>query len=216
MAGEQREAVGGERPYVVVHVAVSIDGAIDGFTPDVGRYYELAASWDEDVTLAGADTILAQSAALAEAPGPGPAPDGPLLAVVDSRRRVSEWAALRDCGHWSGVLALRGERSGGADDAAVQELSTGAERVDLRAALAALHEQMDAKVVRVDSGGALNGALLEKGLVDEVSLLLHPHLAGEAGTRRWHGDAPAPPRSLEPLAVERLDDGLAWLRYRVR
>ena len=55
----------------------------------------------------GADTILAQEEALAGAPRPGPTDGAPLLAVVDSRGRVSEWEALRDCGHWSDVVALR-------------------------------------------------------------------------------------------------------------
>ena len=210
MDREQRH----DRPHVVVHVAVSVDGAIDGFDPDVGRYYELASSWEEDVTLAGADTILAQEPALAGAPRPGPAADGPLLAVVDGRRRVSEWEALRECGHWSDVLALRGDEGPG--DEAVRVLSTGGERVDLRVALRALYEQEEARVVRVDSGGSLNGALLMAGLVDELSLLVHPCFAGEAGTRRWHGNASGPPRQLEPVAAERLEDGLLWLRYRIR
>ena len=95
------------RPHVVAHVAVSLDGATTGFEPDVGRFYELARTWSEDVTLAGADTVLAQEEALAAAPRPGPAADAPLLAVVDGRGRVRQWEALRDCGHWSGVIALR-------------------------------------------------------------------------------------------------------------
>jgi 2,5-diamino-6-(ribosylamino)-4(3H)-pyrimidinone 5'-phosphate reductase len=209
MDREQRH----ERPYVVVHVAVSVDGAIDGFDPDVGRYYELASSWKEDVTLAGADTILAQEPTLAGAPRPGPAAEGPLLAVVDARRRISEWEALRECGHWSDVLALRG--GDGPGDGPVRELSTGGDRVDLRVALNTLHEQEGARVVRVDSGRSLNGALLMAGLVDELSLLVHPCFAGEAGTRPWHGDVSAPTRQLAPPAVEQLEDGLLWLRYRV-
>jgi 2,5-diamino-6-(ribosylamino)-4(3H)-pyrimidinone 5'-phosphate reductase len=191
------------RSYVVVHVAVSLDGATTGFQADVARFYALAQRWREDVTLAGADTILAQEDALAAAPRPGPAADGPLLAVVDSRARVREWEALRDCGHWSGVVALRAH----AATPEVREIVTGGERVDLAAALQAL----DARVVRVDSGGQLIGALLSRGLVDEVSLLVHPCLAGG---RRWHGSAQ--PLALEPLAAERLDDDLVWLRYRVR
>ena len=59
----------------------------------------------------GADTILAQEPTLAAAHGPGPVPDGPLLAVVDSANRVRQWAALRDAGHWSDVIALRGQNS---------------------------------------------------------------------------------------------------------
>src|SRR5688572_6874900 len=97
------------RPHVVVHVAVSVDGATTGFDADVATYYRLAATWDEDVTLTGADTILAQEAALAEAPAPGPDPDAALLVVVDGRGRVRRWTPLRTCGHWSGVLAAVAE-----------------------------------------------------------------------------------------------------------
>ena len=45
--------------------------------------------------------------------------------------------------------------------------------------------------MRVDSGGALNGALLRAGLVDELSLLVHPVLVGDAP--RWYGSPPPGP-----------------------
>jgi 2,5-diamino-6-(ribosylamino)-4(3H)-pyrimidinone 5'-phosphate reductase len=173
-------------------VAVSLDGATTGFEPDVGRFYALAARWREDVTLAGADTILAQAGAVAGAPKPGPAADGPLLAVIDGRERVDpELAgALRELGHWSGVRVLRA--------------APGPRHVDLEAAL----ESLGGGVVRVDSGGALNGALLTARLVDEASLLVHPVLVGEAP--RWHGGATA---SLALEAHEALGHGVVWLRY---
>jgi 2,5-diamino-6-(ribosylamino)-4(3H)-pyrimidinone 5'-phosphate reductase len=203
-------------PYVVVHVAVSVDGATGGFEPEVARFYELARIWQEDVTLTGADTILAQEQALAGAPRPGPAADAPLLAVVDGRRRVRAWDALRDCGHWSGVLALRaGATRAHVKAQPVRELVTGVERVDLAAALAALGDQEGAGMVRVDSGGTLVGALLHRSLVDELSLLVHPCVADAAEHRHRYGPAPAPALTLERVASEPLDHGLVWLRYRV-
>jgi 2,5-diamino-6-(ribosylamino)-4(3H)-pyrimidinone 5'-phosphate reductase len=198
-------------------VAVSLDGATTGFEPHVERFYALARRWVEDVTLAGADTILAQEQALATVPRPGPAPDGPLLAVVDGRGRVREWEALRECGHWSDVLALRSDATPGhARDGAVREFVTGGERVDLAAALAALGERDGARLVRVDSGGALTGALLARHLVDELSLLVHPCVAAGAGERRWHGPGALPALSLELLGSEALEEDLVWLRYRLR
>jgi 2,5-diamino-6-(ribosylamino)-4(3H)-pyrimidinone 5'-phosphate reductase len=203
------------RPHVVVHVAISLDGATTGFEPDVGRFYALARTWNEDVTLAGADTILAQERALSAAPRPGPTADAPLLAVVDGRGRVTQWEALRDCGHWRGVVALRADgRPGATGEAAVTELVTPGERVDLAEALGMLADREGARVVRVDSGGTLTGALLRADLVDEISLLVHPCLASSRD-RSWHGPGPAPPLPLEPLAGEQLDD-LVWVRYRVR
>jgi 2,5-diamino-6-(ribosylamino)-4(3H)-pyrimidinone 5'-phosphate reductase len=195
----------------VAHVAVSLDGATTGFEPDVARFYALAGTWNEDVTLAGSDTILAQEQALAAAPRPGPAPSGPLLAVVDGRGRVRQWDALRDVGHWSSVLALycaaTPPRPAGQK---VPELVTGTDRVDLAAAI----RQLGPGTVRVDSGGALTGALLAAGLLDEVSLLVHPLLAAGA-QRRWYGSAAVPGGGLDLISADTQDGGLVWLRYRV-
>ncbi|HYH33416.1 MAG TPA: dihydrofolate reductase family protein [Pseudonocardia sp.] len=202
------------RPYVVAHLAVSLDGATTGFAPAVGRFYELARTWREDVTLAGADTILAQERALRAAPRAGPAPHGPLLAVVDGKGRVREWEALRDVGHWSGVLALHAAATPPRPGRAVPELVVGEERVDLAAALGGLAREHGAGVVRVDSGGRLVGALLAAGLLDEVSLLVHPLIAGMPGHRAWHGDTGAVGGVLALVGNETLEDGLVWLRYR--
>lgn len=188
-----------QRPRVILHAAVSLDGSTDGFTPDVARFYELAGTWDEDVTLAGSETILAQEPALADAPRPGPATGGPVLAVVDGQRRVRAWDALRECGHWSDAIGLFPE--------------PGDRHVDLEAALESLAERYGAERIRVDSGGGLNGALLARGLVDEVSLLVHPVVSG-AG-RRWYGDEPRA-SALADLRAEDLPGGLVWLRGDVK
>jgi 2,5-diamino-6-(ribosylamino)-4(3H)-pyrimidinone 5'-phosphate reductase len=206
-------------PYVVAHVAVSLEGATTGFRPDVAQFYRLAGTWAEDVTLVGADTVLAQAAVLADAPRPGPAADGPLLAVVDSRRRVRQWEALRTVGHWSDVVALRCGSGGAAEGApveeiTVEEITVGTDRVDLAAALRLLGARPGVEVVRVDSGGSLTGALLARGLVDEVSLLVHPCAVGPGSGTRWCGDAAVPAGRLSLVSDERLGD-LVWLRYAV-
>jgi 2,5-diamino-6-(ribosylamino)-4(3H)-pyrimidinone 5'-phosphate reductase len=200
------------RPYVVGHVAVSLEGATGGFQPDVARFYQLARIWAEDVTLTGADTILAQEMALRDARRPGPAEGGPLLAVVDSRYRVRHWNALREVGHWSDVVALRCASTPRAAASSVDEIVVGDSRVDLAAALRALGKRSGVEVVRVDSGGGLLSALLDAELVDEVSLLVHPCLVGPVHQRRWHGQAVIPRMAV--TGCETID-GLVWLRYRV-
>ena len=201
------------RPFVVLHVAVSVDGSTAGFEPDVGRFYELAATWDEDVTLAGADTVLAQEDALAAAELPGPSPTGPTLAVVDGRGRVRAWESLRDAGYWSAVVAVHCD-STPARPHGFPEIVAGTQRMDLAAMLVALRERHGAGVVRVDSGGALNGALLDAGLVDEVSLLVHPALAATSDRRPWYGGGPTTGRTMTLLAAECLPGGLLWTRHR--
>lgn len=203
-----------DRPLVVVHVAVSLDGATTGFAVDVGRFYELSATWSEDVTLTGADTILAQAAALEEEAGPGPADHGPLLAVVDSRARVHAWPALRDAGYWRQVVALRSRASpSGRRRDAVAEIVAGDDQVDLGSALSVLRQEHQAELVRVDSGGSLTGALLASALVDELSLLVHPVLSDGSG-HPWYGESRIPARL--SLIHAQAQGELVWLRYRRR
>jgi 2,5-diamino-6-(ribosylamino)-4(3H)-pyrimidinone 5'-phosphate reductase len=199
-------------PFVVGHVAVSLDGATTGFEVDIGRYYSLIQTWGEDVTLAGADTILAQEAALDGAPMPGPKEGAPILAVVDSKRRVTSWDKLRRCGYWSDVVALRIDDH---PDGEVAEIVTQGTRVDLRLALRHLTDESAVRVVRVDGGGALLGALLSNGLVDELSLLVHPLLTGQTQARRWFGRDEGRTQVLSLIATERLESGLLWLRYEI-
>ncbi len=202
-------------PYVVAHVAVSLEGATTGFRPALEQFYRLAGTWHEDVTLVGADTILEQEAALADAPRPGPAQDGPLLAVVDGRARVHQWESLRTVGHWSDVVALRCASTPRADGPWVEEIVVGTGMVDLTGALRMLGARPGVDVVRVDSGGALIGALLAQELVDEVSLLVHPCLVGPGHGRRWHGEAVVPPGGMALVHNETLGE-LVWLRYDLR
>lgn len=120
-------------PRVVLHMAVSLDGRHDWFTPDIGLFYEHVGRWHEDVTLAGADTMLAAKAELTAAaedaaaagdasdhaddaaPTTPAAGDGdqasgadrrPLLVVPDSRGRIDFWPALRAQPYWRDVFVL--------------------------------------------------------------------------------------------------------------
>jgi 2,5-diamino-6-(ribosylamino)-4(3H)-pyrimidinone 5'-phosphate reductase len=191
-------------------LAVSVDGATAGFAVDHARFYALATLWQEDVTLIGADTILAQEEALRSAPHPGPRPAGPLLAVVDSRARVREWEALRRVGHWSDVLALYADQTPArSPDSSIAELITGYDRVDLTEALDLLGSRRGAEMVRVESGGTLIAVLLELGLIDELALLVHPVIVGSA--RPWTTSRLN--LNLSLANTEEFDGGVVWLRY---
>ena len=216
-------------PRVILHNAVSLDGRVDHFTPDVGLFYELAARWGEGATLAGSDTLLAAPGGAVPDDEAAPAPSAadasrPLLVVPDSRGRVRCWRALLGAGYWRGGVALCAratpaehldylERSG------VDVIVAGEERVDLRAALDELAARHGVTVVRVDSGGTLNGVLLRAGLVHEVSLLVHPELVGGLSPRSAFRapDLEAGGRvvDLRLVHVERLRDDIVWLRYEV-
>ena len=209
---------------VIVHTSVSADGHVDGFEPDLSVHYGLAARFGADVHLAGSATILA--AGLPEdttdddgAPLP-PLDDAgderPLLAVVDSRGRVRCYDALLAAPHWRDrAVALCSASTPPAHlehlrRHRVEPLVAGRDRVDLAAALE--HEQHASRVL-VDSGGRLTGALLRAGLVDELSLLVHPCVAGIRPPVQppvADGAVALALRSVAPQA-----GGLVWQRYDV-
>ncbi len=101
----------------------------------------------------------------------------------------------------------------------IDYIVTGDDHVDLRAALEELNTCYGVKVVRVDSGGTLNGVLLRAGLVDEVSVLIYPSLVGGITPRSFFR-APDLTSSqgviqLKLSHVEGLKGDVVWLRYAV-
>ncbi|MFA5843356.1 MAG: dihydrofolate reductase family protein [Coriobacteriia bacterium] len=211
-------------PRVIIYDAVSLDGRVEGFDADIGRFYELSRAFGEDAILAGADTMLAGGP---EVPLDGPEipkyavgrKRGPLLAIVDSRGRVRFWDWLREQEFWGEPVALASVSTPATHLAhlsarRVPYLVAGTDRVDLSAALAWLAAEYGVRTVRVESGGALNSALLDAGLVSEVSLLVHPAIAD--GDALSFVRAPLPDGTrLEATHCEEVAGGLVWLRYRV-
>ena len=219
-----------ERPYVVLHNAISVDGRIDWFTPDLGQYYKLASTWSEDATLTGSETVWQAERDLPEPPTfleprqAVPGDERPLLVVVDSKGRVRNWHALLGSGYWRAGISLC-SRSTSAEhlrylkERHVEAIVAGETAVDLVEALQILREDWAVRVVRVDSGGTLNGLLLRDGAVDEISVLVYPSLVGGSTPRSFFR---APDLSsaddvitLSLLHVERLDNEVVWLRYSV-
>jgi 2,5-diamino-6-(ribosylamino)-4(3H)-pyrimidinone 5'-phosphate reductase len=101
----------------------------------------------------------------------------------------------------------------------VAYILAGDDRVDLRLALQELKARHQVHVVRVDSGGTLNGALLRAGLVDEVSVLVDARLVGGTTPRSIFtapdltcSDGVIP---LKLIHVEKVKGDTVWLRYEV-
>ena len=178
-------------PRVILHNAVSLDGRIDGFPLDLHQYYELAASWKEDATLAGSDTISEgrkrSASQRMSAPfsrprliratvvpcWPFPTAAGayvPGITYDPCPTGATLWPCVSESTPQEYLDYLK-ERH-------IDYIIAGQDHVDLRVALDELNSRFGVKVVRVDAGGTLNGQLLRQGLVNEVSLLISPSLVG--------------------------------------
>lgn len=219
-------------PKVIVHNEVSVDGRIDWLCTHEDVYYGLLSAWNEDATLSGIETLFdprtgvtREEKKVASAPNVDPDDGRPLLVVTDSRGRGYNWQFFREWPYFRDIVILVSEKTPEKyirylEDRYVKYIVSGDDRVDLRGALIALNEEYGVKVVRTDSGGSLNGALLRAGLVNEVSLLVNPSLVGGT-TPKSFIRAPDLESSegvieLELIGVERLKHDIVWLRYRVK
>jgi len=95
----------------------------------------------------------------------------------------------------------------------------GDDRIDMREALGMLNRKHGVETVRIDSGGTLNSVLLQAGVVDEVSVLIHPFLAGGRAEPTMFDPEKAGFSDLQvPLSHtgnEVIGNGLLWARYTV-
>jgi 2,5-diamino-6-(ribosylamino)-4(3H)-pyrimidinone 5'-phosphate reductase len=216
------------RPKVVIQTEVSVDGSIHGFAVHMGQYYGIAASLGADAEMIGSETMLAaefERRPEREADWERPvaeAGDGRhLWFVPDSRGRLEGLLhQFRDTEWCLDVVPLISQATppGYREYLATREygcIQAGAERVDLGRALAEMGERFGVQKVRVDSGGVLNNALLARGLVDEVSLLLSPVLVSWEEAKAWRTLRIDAPIELRLEECERLAGGLVHLRYAV-
>jgi riboflavin biosynthesis pyrimidine reductase len=199
-----------DRPWVLVNMIASVDGgtAVDGRSGSLGgpgdKAVFAAIRAVADVVLVGAGTVRAE--------GYGPTRTGARIAVVTASGDLSPDLRL----FAERQLVVTCERCPAARREALAAVAdvivAGDERVDVRAALAALGER-GASVVLCEGGPSLNGQLVADDLVDEWCLTLSPLLVGGASPRAALG----PPLAGDPtrLRLDRLvtDGELCFARY---
>ena len=176
------------RPWVRMKVAASLDGRTalrNGesrwITSPQARADGHAWRARADALLTGIGTVLADNPRLDVRLAP--VTRQPDLAVLDSRLRTPLDAQLlqpdRKVHLYAGGCTDPTLADGLAARGARVVVAPGAlGRVDLAAVLQDLSEQ-GVKVLHVEAGAELNGALLRAGLVDELLLYMAPSLLGE-------------------------------------
>ena len=224
------------KPYVVCHMLSSVDGRIlpNRWHPSVddrGVYERLHNDLGSDGWLVG--RVTGQEFAAREDPYPSyaGAPFG-----------RENWFAVTSADAWAVVLDAHGKIAWGRGDvggdpllvvltqavsdshlAALREdgvsyIFAGEQEIDLAAALETLNRELGIGRLLLEGGGAANGALLQAGLVDELSLIIAPSVEGVPGGPAVfdiHGE----PGALNTMGMElescqALEGGFVWLRYR--
>lgn len=189
-----------ERPWVGLCMIASLDGTtvVENTSRALGSPADQAVLLGlrrlADLIIVGAGTVRI------EGYGP-PAKPGQRVGVVSRRGDVDLGHALFTSGR--GFLIVPET----APDLPVDTVRAGTDAVDLAAALA----HLDADFVQAEGGAALNAALAEADLIDELNLTVSPQIAGGDGPRLTQGATPLGHRL--DLAHVLEDDGFLFTRY---
>jgi 2,5-diamino-6-(ribosylamino)-4(3H)-pyrimidinone 5'-phosphate reductase len=223
------------RPHIICHMLSSLDGRIDGAVLEAvmseGEYEATGANLDGDAWICGRTTMQQHFAE-----------DEPFVSVanrpagaqpVHVARRADSYAISVDTLgklRWSSgdldgdhLVCVVSEQVP-ADylamlrDKGISYVVSGSPAVDLVQATALLGEKFGIRRLLLEGGGHINGAFLEAGLIDEVSLLVVPGIDGRHDIPTVF-DGTSARRSaatrVKLKSIEQRKNDTIWLRYDV-
>jgi 5-amino-6-(5-phosphoribosylamino)uracil reductase len=220
-----------QRPYVLLSVAMSVDGCIDDASgtrlilsneADLDRVDEVRAA--SDAILVGAGTIRRDNPALLVRSGARRSariarrlPASPARVTLTASGDLDASARFFTAGEGARLVYVPdreqdrvGKRLGGL--AGVQVVGVGEHRAGLPAVLADLAAR-GVRRLMVEGGGSVLAQFLAEGLADELDLVVAPLFVGDPAAPRIGGVPAAAPLRRMHLAEVRLIGDVVLMRY---
>lgn len=244
------------RPFIICHMMTSIDGKIvedhwtepyDGTENDKATisYYDLSDSFNCDAEMLGRVTVQRHFAkqefndpnpvrVIDPQPFIGKRETKRLCIVVDRHGRI-KYEGDKVCGE--NIIVVLGKKISQAYLEHLRSLEisyvfAGEDGNDLVEAMESLGRFFNMKRIVLQGGGTINGAFLENGLINELSVMIYPGIDGRkaapslfdwsprtdnsgTGGKVSVTENPAAGQSLELLEVKNAGQGVIALRYKI-
>ena len=215
-------------PKIILHNSLSLDGSLTGFEPNMELHYRIAGMFKPEVHLIGSNTITAGI----ELYGTGVPPEKPSDFQKPKRnKKLPSWVIIDSKGKLQGLLHTCRQFEQVRDVILLVSQTTpkrylrylderqyeyhivGKDSVDLSEALALLAKTYQVKTIVTDTGRILGNLLLNQGLVDEISLLVHPVIVGKTAYPMFSDIN----KNLDGTLVkcEQLEKHYIWLLYKI-
>jgi 2,5-diamino-6-(ribosylamino)-4(3H)-pyrimidinone 5'-phosphate reductase len=212
---------------VIVHNSISLDGSLTGFEPNMELHYQIVGSYRPDIYLVGSNTVKVGSTLYGEIPAekeddfrkPTKNPSLSYWVIPDTKGSLN--GLLHFCRRYEycrDVIVLISKQTPTDYIAYLKERNydyhvVGETYVDLPKAIDLLSEKYDAQRILADTGKILSNILIEKNLVSEISLLVHPTIVGEKAYNMFGNINKAPTLHLHKKQI--FPKGYVWLVYKI-
>ena len=223
------------RPYIICHMLSSVDGKIDGASLTAatgkGEYEATGAKLKGDAWICGRTTMQQHFAEEAPFVSATNKPAGPRPVFV-ARRAKSYAISVDTLGklRWAGgdldgdhLICVVSEQAPEdyldvLREQGISYIVSGRSAVDLARAVRQLGERFGIRTLLLEGGGHINGAFLQAGLVDELSLLVVLGIDGRHDIPAVFDGVSASHKRAVPLklkSIEQRKRGTLWIRYKV-
>ena len=196
--------------------------------PDMELHYRLAGSFSPDANLIGSATVITGQEMFGGSVPPEEPDDFvpplrdkglPLWVIVDSEGKLA--GMLHTCRRFEycrDVLLLVSDATpqtyiNHLEERNYKYIRTKGLKADITESLSVLYQDYGVRRILTDTGQVLGNILLNLGLVDEVSLLIHPIIKGENAYNMFGNTLDN--LKLTLTGEEKFDNGCVWVRYRV-
>ncbi len=212
---------------VIMHSSVSLDGSLLGFEVDMAAHYKIAGSFKADIHLVGSNTALSGLRIFykklpqeeeRDFAKPKANAKLPLWVIPDSGGRLKgKLHVLRNSGYCRDIAVLTTSNTPKGylhylTDRNYDWHYMGKRPIDFSHAFEVLAKEYRAKIILTDSGKTLNGILLNDGMLDKLSLLVHPVIVGG---RRFPLFADVKADIRLKMLKSRTLNGKPWLLFKV-
>jgi 2,5-diamino-6-(ribosylamino)-4(3H)-pyrimidinone 5'-phosphate reductase len=186
----------GKTMKVIIHSSISLDGSLLGFDVDMAAHYRIAGGFKADIHLVGSNTA-AEGLKLfykklpqereRDFSKPRANAKLPLWVIPDTGGKLKgKLHVLRQSGYCRDIAILTSSLTPKGYLRYLTERNydwhyMGNRPIDYADVLQLLKTDYGARTILTDTGKTLNGILLNSGLVDEISLLVHPVIVGKGG-----------------------------------
>lgn len=220
------------KPYIICHMMTSIDGRIDcGMTAQLAgepEYYSTLAALNAPTRISGRVTaatelttgekFISQDKEPLDKTAFAQNASASRFNIVIDTKGTLQWPRETDTDFPHLIITSEQVTKEYLDYLNQQKISwiaTGKDRVDLSKAMAILNDEFGIERLAIVGGGRINGAFLDAGLIDEISILIGAGADGRVNQPTLFDGRPenSKPVALRLKDVQSYDDGAVWLRY---